>query len=100
MGELSSAGVPGCRTMAALYVRGVLTNQDGSNTRVATAIAIIEGDIVTRVRTSSRELSTVAIHVSVAPSATPSIPGVRECQLLMSEVEHEWIILQMMFEAG
>lgn len=92
--ELSDAGVPGCRTVAALYVRGVLTNQDGSNTRAATAIAIIERDIVITVRTSSRESPTVAIQVSVVPSAAPSFLGALECQLLMSAAKHAWIIPQ------
>jgi len=53
----------------------------------ATAIAIIERDIVTTV---------------VAPSAAPSIQGVQECQVLTSAVKHAWIVpylVAMVFEA-
>jgi len=52
----------------------------------ATAIAIIERDIVTTV---------------VAPSAAPSIQGLRECQVLTSAVKHAWIapyLVVMVFE--
>ncbi|KAH8986601.1 hypothetical protein EDB92DRAFT_2091111 [Lactarius akahatsu] len=53
----------------------------------ATAIVIIERDIVTTV---------------VAPSAAPTIQGVRQCQVLTSAVKHAWIVpylVVMVFEA-
>ncbi|KAH9001908.1 hypothetical protein EDB86DRAFT_3130148, partial [Lactarius hatsudake] len=53
----------------------------------ATAIVIIERDIVTTV---------------VAPSAAPTIQGVQQCQVLTSAVKHAWIVpylVVMVFEA-
>ncbi|KAH9039116.1 hypothetical protein EDB85DRAFT_1930728 [Lactarius pseudohatsudake] len=75
--EPPDAGVPGCpgyRTRTRSFY--VLIDRDGSKACAATAIVIIERDIVTT--------------------------GVRQCQVLTSAVKHAWIVpylVVMVFEA-